>query len=106
MWQLSLLLMQTASSSGSDPSYYGFATPIIGLGGFGLLLILLLIRRLVLISELDETKADRDTWKDSAFKLMDALSVAQASLKELSDQNEITDKLLSEIKDQGQRRIR
>lgn len=89
-----ILLSQTSTT---DPTY-GYANALISLGGFGLLLVLLLLGRVVTKATLDEMRTEKEAWRTAAELANQTVVSLQESLRQFADQGEISNKLLTEIK--------
>jgi hypothetical protein len=98
------VLAQVANLS-QDPTYQ-WITPLVSLGGFGFLLVLLLLGRVQTKAAYDEMKEDRDAWKAACEISNQSLSSAQASLKQFADAGEVTNRLLTEIKSNTRNKVR
>src|SRR6476620_8193412 len=94
------LLAQTQTLGGDPVNNY--LTPLISLGGFGLLLILLLTGRVVTKSAFDEMRSDRDAYKAAAELATQTLAKNQATMDKLTDQGDVDSRLLTEIKAQAE----
>jgi hypothetical protein len=81
----------------TDPTS-GYVGPLISLGGFGLLLVLLLLGRVVTKATLDEMRTEKEAWRTAAELANQTVVSLQESLRQFADQGEISNKLLTEIK--------
>src|SRR5688500_3513863 len=90
----SWLLSQTTQTDPLQP----WLTPLFNLGGFGLLLLLLLIGRLWPKASYDEMRLDRDAYKQAWQTERDAHVALQKTVETVVGQGELTNKLLTEIK--------
>lgn len=98
------LLLGAGAVSTQDP-ISPFSTAIISLGGFGLLLLLLLFGRLVTKSQYDELRADRDAWRAACEREQaNNTDLREQVVAMLVEQGKTNTKFLEDLKEAATRR--
>jgi hypothetical protein len=99
-----ILADATDTTSSLDP-LGPFSAALYNLGGFGLMVVLMLIGRLVVKSSVDEIKGDRDAWKKAWEVERDARIALQEQVQTGVEAGKLTNKLLEDLKTSAQGRL-